>query len=61
MLETVSVVECARCGHRWLPRQLGKPAVCPQCGVRRFERAAKPDTKYLRGDAWRKAHGAREG
>jgi len=23
--------ECARCGHKWVPRDDDKPKVCPKC------------------------------
>ena len=30
---TVAVIECVRCGHRWIPRKVGiKPRLCPNTG-----------------------------
>jgi len=23
--------ECARCGHRWVPRSEAHPTICPKC------------------------------
>lgn len=23
--------QCERCGHKWVPRNKGEPAVCPEC------------------------------
>ncbi len=38
---------CNRCGHKWIPRENGEPAVCPSCkspywNKARVRKVAKP-------------------
>lgn len=30
-LQTVGELLCLRCGHKWLPRSVKRPEVCPHC------------------------------
>ncbi len=36
------IPECKRCGHQWFSRSLGKPAKCPKCQSRNYD---KPDAR----------------
>jgi predicted Zn-ribbon and HTH transcriptional regulator len=29
---------CTRCGHTWIPRKDGKPAECPACKSRNWDK-----------------------
>lgn len=29
--EEITKYKCERCGHIWIPRNKGKPKVCPEC------------------------------
>src|SRR6266508_1459775 len=37
---------CERCGHEWIPREDGEPAVCPKCKNPYWNRARKSMTTY---------------
>ena len=36
------ICECKKCGYRWIPRTLGKPARCPKCQSKQWD---KPDAR----------------
>ncbi len=44
LIAIVREKECLRCGHRWLPRKLKRPATCPSCHSPLWDeiRPAKP-------------------
>jgi len=35
--------ECKRCGHIWLGRSIGKPAVCPRCHSKDWDNPKKKE------------------
>lgn len=41
--QTVAEQECTRCGHKWLPRTLEKPTVCPSCKTPYWDRPRKTE------------------
>jgi predicted Zn-ribbon and HTH transcriptional regulator len=40
-------LQCKRCGHAWLPRQLKAPAMCPRCKSRYWDKPPKKTKKDL--------------
>lgn len=28
---TIKILQCKRCGHKWIPRITTQPAQCPKC------------------------------
>ena len=38
---TISLQQCLRCGHRWFPRSLTLPLVCPSCTSAYWNRPRK--------------------
>ena len=49
-LRSVSERRCQNCGHKWLPRVMLKPRLCPKCGASRWDRA-RPKVKATAGKA----------
>lgn len=39
----IPVLECLRCGHRWIPRVPG-PARCPKCQSRDWNQPKEPES-----------------
>jgi predicted Zn-ribbon and HTH transcriptional regulator len=39
---------CKRCGHQWFPRSEAKPAMCPACKNRYWDKERKNKTKKER-------------
>jgi len=39
---SVSFLECLLCGHKWLPRSLERPRVCPTCKSSRWDVGKRP-------------------
>jgi predicted nucleic-acid-binding Zn-ribbon protein len=33
----IPVVNCLRCGYKWVPRHLNKPRSCPKCGSHHWD------------------------
>ena len=31
MRNKISILQCLRCNHKWIPRTFNKPRVCPKC------------------------------
>ena len=40
-LNELKAITCLRCDHRWTPRNLGKPRVCPVCRSPWYDRISK--------------------
>lgn len=42
-LINITKQECLRCGHKWFPRQVGRPMVCPGCHSPYWANTSKKD------------------
>ena len=45
MNNRIEMCHCLKCGYGWIPRTLGKPARCPKCQSRKYD---KPDARTRR-------------
>ncbi len=41
MNKEIIMCECKRCGYKWIPRSLNRPARCPKCQSRAWDKPIK--------------------
>ena len=49
--------QCECCGHKWTPREVERPRVCPKCKSVYWNVARK--TRYGKTTGWNKNRGSR--